>query len=108
MHPKKHEFSLKRCHSSDFYEMYKNQPHKPQLVFEYYYRATHFLFAFGFDSDCDRQIWEMHSDGIGVRDISRIISKKFKKLNKDEIAAVIKKLKEEMRFHQLWEGRLKE
>lgn len=41
----------------------------------YYQLATYFLNDYAFESNLDKIIWEYHTEGISVRDISRLLKK---------------------------------
>ncbi len=61
---------------------------------EYYRIAGHFLYEHKFSSAFERTIWEMHSEGKSLRDISKALrnSIKLMKTNKDNINPIVKKL----------------
>lgn len=64
---------------------------------DYYLMATQFLNAFGFTSDKDREIWDLHSKGEVPETISETIKHKGYKANKDTVRTIIKRLERLMR-----------
>jgi len=88
------EFKLKAWSSQLFI-------HSTQTSWEakaiYYQMATNFLEEYKFSSKLDQIIWEYHANGLGVREIAKIVSRlKVKKKEKDTIARIIAGLKIKM------------
>ena len=65
---------------------------------EYFYKATQFLNTYQFKSQTDHHIWRLHSEGMGLRGISKDLAESGVKLNKDSVARVIKRLQVKMRL----------
>lgn len=59
---------------------------------EYYIKAQHFLVEHAFETEQEKQIWKLHSEGFSLREIAKII----KKFKKDKVAAILTRLKEVM------------
>lgn len=96
----------------------RHEPHTFHIHHDYYYLATHFLNSHTFNSDFERQIWHLHSTGMGYREIAREIetsqthtphckknycdlfclikSGDFYIANKDKVNQIIKRLKRTM------------
>lgn len=64
---------------------------------EYYYQANQFLNTYQFKSQTDHHIWRLHSEGMGLRTISKELAKLNIKLNKDTVAKTVKRLQAKMR-----------
>jgi hypothetical protein len=64
---------------------------------EYFYLAGHFLNDYEFESEIDRIIWEYHSNGLSVREISATLKKVKIKLSKSAVGNKIKKLADIMK-----------
>ena len=64
---------------------------------EYFYQAHHFLNTYQFKSQTDHHIWRLHSEGMGLRTISKELAKLNIKLNKDSVGAIVKTLRLKMR-----------
>ncbi len=59
---------------------------------EYFYQCGHFLTTHDFDTETERKVWQMHSEGLSLREIAR--SMRWKSHHK--VRLVINKLKQEM------------
>ena len=67
---------------------------------EYYSMAGQFLNHYKFASNLEKTIWEYHVNGIGVRDIAKLLTKakvRSIKPNKDNVQKVVSRLAEEMK-----------
>lgn len=66
---------------------------------QYYYMAEHFLNSYKFDSKFDENVWMYHSNGLGVREITKTLNKlrRKKKTNRDAVWKIIKKYEYIMR-----------
>lgn len=70
---------------------------------DYYYRATQFIDSFDFHTPVDKEIWLLHADGMGVREISRILSSRMdltlyqENFTKDKVWNTLKTLKPHFR-----------
>lgn len=65
----------------------------------YYQMASNFLEEYKFTSNIEKIIWEYHSNGIGVRDISKLLKKakiKSVKTARTSVWLIIKKLRSSM------------
>lgn len=58
-----------------FYFQTRHEPQSFSLKHEYYYLAEHFLTSFEFKSEIEKEIWRLHSEGLGFRDISKAIKR---------------------------------
>lgn len=69
-----------------------------QTKTEYYYMATQFLNDYNFDTELEKIIWTYHTEGIGVRNISKILNAaKISTLKKQAIHNIIMHLNRNMR-----------
>lgn len=59
--------------------------------------ATKFLSSYSFPTALEREIWELHTDGKSLRDISIELHKKGHRFFKDKIHHIIKHLEAVMR-----------
>jgi hypothetical protein len=67
-----------------------------EAVLLYYQNCRSFLTCYNFDSDLDRTIWELYSEGVPYRDISKELIKNNIKLNKDSVSKIVKRLEKIM------------
>lgn len=64
----------------------------------YYGLASSFLHEFKFETELDKVIWEYHSNGISVRNITKLLKNAgIKKINRTAVWIVVKKCKEIMK-----------
>lgn len=63
---------------------------------EYYRLAGQFLHSYPFETETERKVWELHSEGMSIREIVRTLGSKRIKTYKDKVFAVIKRLTAEM------------
>lgn len=89
---------LKTWHSSYFISRYTPEAFERKQM--YYRLCSHFLWAYPFESNLEREIWRMHSDGIPLREIATQLRSKKIKLNKDNVNKIIVKLVQIMRTFQ--------
>lgn len=71
---------------------------------EAYYRlAGFFLHEHEFPSILDQKIWELHCEGLGAREVAKVLRNKENKLNKDNVNTRVRLLTIEMygRYHGL-------
>jgi hypothetical protein len=89
---------LKTWHSSYFISRYTPETFERK---EAYYRlCSHFLWDYEFESNLEREIWRLHSEGMSLRDIAQSLRSKRIKLNKDNVNKIIIKLIKIMRTSQ--------
>lgn len=83
---------LIRWHSSDFKRArVRHTFHAKQ---EYFVQAEHFLNEYKFQNKRERRIWELHSKGLSLREIAKLV-----RANKDStVHKVIKRLRNEMLY----------
>lgn len=72
------------------------EPVQAEAVAEYYRLAGHFFHEYKFESDLERDIWEMHSQGMPLRTIAALLKIKKVKINKDKVNMVVRDLKAKM------------
>lgn len=60
----------------------------------YFELAGQFLHEYKFEDSSEKRVWELHSQGLSIREIARAIKKK--SLAKDSVFRIIKKLKDLM------------
>ena len=92
---KKGELTLNAWDSHYFQARY--EPDVFDIKQEYYYKARQFLHSYKFKSQTDKHIWEMHSDGFGLRVIAQSLVDSGIRTNKDYVATIVKRLKKAMR-----------
>lgn len=64
----------------------------------YYHMATKFLNEFNFEKNLDKIIWEYHSEGIGLRDIAKLLDQtKVKKMSHETAAKTVRRLEHIMK-----------
>jgi hypothetical protein len=63
---------------------------------DYYRLAGQFLHDHKFDSRLERAVWELHSTGVGMREIVVMLKKRRMKIYKWKVQQIVKKLSEEM------------
>lgn len=64
---------------------------------EYFRLAGKFLFSYEFESERDTAIWQLHSDGLSLREIATQLKKKKYKINSmSNVNLVVKKLAQKM------------
>lgn len=60
---------------------------------EAYHRAArHFIYEYKFESDEDKKIWELHTEGLSVRKIAKELIK-----GKSTICNIVRKIRNEMK-----------
>lgn len=65
---------------------------------EYYYNARHYLIHGQFISQTHRHIWELHSEGFGLRKISKLLDEKHGvSMSKDKVAKLLLETKKSMK-----------
>lgn len=68
-----------------------------QTKVEYYYKATQFLNDYNFETPLDRAVWTYHVEGIGRREIAKLLQKlKMSTLEHASIGFIIVRLNKEM------------
>jgi len=73
-------------------------PIKRAAIEEYYYLAYHFLNDNNFETEIDRIIWTYHTEGISIRNISKLLKEaKVAKMAKTQVGQTIKRLEAQMR-----------
>lgn len=66
---------LKGISHADFFKAHYNQI-DAQAKEEYYRNAGYFLYEHKFKTELERKIWELHVEGVGIREIVKILKKK--------------------------------
>lgn len=93
----KDEFNLKQYSSRFNQDAVVRNWHSKS---EYYSMAGQFLNNYKFASNLEKVIWEYHANGIGMRDIAKLLQKvkvKSIKPNKDNVQKIVSRLVEEMK-----------
>jgi hypothetical protein len=75
----------------------RNKKDEFQGKHDYYYYASHFLNEHKFESERDRIIWEYHTSGISMRNISKLLKRVKIKISRDTVNRVISNLAERMK-----------
>lgn len=81
---------LKSWHSTMFIHRFDKERFSARQ--QYFEIATHFLGQYEFESETDREVWFLHSEGKSLRDIATIT----KKVSKDGALKIIKRLQKAM------------
>lgn len=88
---------LQTWHSEWF--KYRANPTLDLAKQDYYRHAGYFLYEHKFKSELEKEIWEFHAEGISIREISKLLNKKyprsikaFGKINKSKVNEVLKPL----------------
>lgn len=74
---------------------------------DYYYYAAQYLHQGVFDSEIEKEIWSLHSDGFGVRKSAEKLNEKFlggRPLTRDKVWRIVKRLRLNMRAFLRMEG----
>jgi len=86
---------LKNSESTYFFRRYTPEEYAEKE--EYYSCARRFLYRYSFETKLDREVWHLHSEGIGYREIAdRLRSRRFK-CNKDSVNKIVVRLVEIMK-----------
>ena len=88
-----HRDSLIRWHHADFQYFYSPESFRQKEY--YFYLANQFLNQYQFESEVEKKIWQLHSEGMGCREIYR----KTRWKSKSTIHLVICKLKQIMKAY---------
>jgi hypothetical protein len=78
----------------------RNTAESFQIKSEYFYMASQFLNSHIFTNEIEKNIWALHCEGLGFRQISNKIKLLDKTFNKDKINQIVKRLKHLM-LHSL-------
>lgn len=73
---------LKTCNAFYFRNIYKHKADPEGFSSskqDYYYYAAQYLTKGDFHNEIEKEIWRVHSEGFGVREIEKVISKIFEK-----------------------------
>lgn len=89
--PKTGEPRLKAWDSHYFHA--RHFPESFEAKSEYYYQCFHFLHSYNFKSKTDRQVWELHTQGQGLRIIATVLKSQGVETNKDYVATTVNRLK---------------
>ncbi len=83
---------LKDSHAA-FFESHYNQT--DAFAKEQYYRqAGFFLYEHKFKTELERRIWELHVEGIGIREIVKVLKKRDHKVYKRKVHELLRPLVE--------------
>jgi hypothetical protein len=69
---------------------------------EYYYAANHFLHNYKFANRRDQVVWEYHTNGVSVRNISKLLKKVRITISSAHIWRTIKRLQHVMKTDFSW------
>ncbi len=81
-----------KIYSSEFYSKDYDKVVRDSKQ-EYYQLALNFLESYKFESNREKIIWEYHSNGISMRDISKLLKKIRVKMNRNDVCTLINRLK---------------
>lgn len=85
---------LRSWHSYHF--SIQHDPSRFQAKQEYYYKATQYLDHGKFRTKTEKHLWKLHSEGLGLRQIVVVMKTNGFHYNKDQCAAIVRRIKEEM------------
>lgn len=86
---------LKKYHSFGWLVMPERDV-KRELATEYFRRAAQFAHSHKFDSETEKRIWQLHSEGTTFRDIIKLLRKEHIRVGNVVLGRVIKKIRELM------------
>jgi hypothetical protein len=84
---------LKGISHADFFKAHYNQI-DAQAKEEYYRQAGYFLYEHKFNTELERKIWELHVEGIGIREIVKVLKKRNYKVYKRKVHELLRPLVE--------------
>lgn len=84
---------MKRFHKADIIDKFKN--HDGAIKMEYFAAAGRFLYDYKWESLLDRTIWELHCQGLSIREIVKAL-KGTKVRSKWKVHQTIQRLKTAM------------
>lgn len=84
---------LKHIGHADYFSINFNAI-SAQAKEEYYRKAGYFLYDHKFKTELERKIWELHADGVSIRDIVKILKTKGKKIYKSKVENLLRPLVE--------------
>ena len=68
---------------------------------EYYRNAGYFLYEHKFKTELERKIWELHAEGVSIRDIVNVLKKQrfkvYKRLIHETLRPMVEKLLKKMK-----------
>lgn len=82
---------LRKYESKYFKAEYSPQEYRSKE--EYFYQTNKFLCEYDFQTETDKEIWLLHSDGISIRGIALIV-----KLHFEVVRDTLKRLKKKMMY----------
>lgn len=92
---------LKGISHADFFKAHYNQI-DAQAKQEYYRCAGYFLYEYKFKNQLERKIWELHVEGIGIREIVKVLKKQkfkvYKRLVHETLRPMVEKLLKKMKL----------
>lgn len=83
---------LKKWHSNYFYRNYS--PEVFEARYDYFRITSQFLHYHSFESQLERQVFELHTEGLSYREIGAKMG-----INKDKVNKIVGKLIEIMKNH---------
>lgn len=81
--------------TSTFFKM-RHNPILSTAKEEYFRLAGQFLHDYPFETKVDRLIWELHSQGLGVRQISKKLKEDRIRLSKSLVSTIVQRIAREM------------
>jgi glutamine synthetase adenylyltransferase len=86
---------LKGISHADFFKAHYNQI-DAQAKEEYYRQAGYFLYEHKFKNELERKIWELHLEGVGIREIVKVLKKRRHKVYKRMVHEILRPLVEKL------------
>lgn len=83
-----------------FYFQARNTPVEFEIKHQYYHQAFQFLHSFSFPNKHERHVWQLHCEGVGVREIAKSLIERGIQTNKDSVARVVNHYKALMKEPQ--------
>lgn len=84
---------LKGISHADFFKAHYNRT-TDQAKEEYYRYAGYFLYEHKFSSELERKIWELHIEGVGIREIVILLKKRNYKVYKRKVHELLRPMVE--------------
>lgn len=72
--------------------LFSKRPEYDQSKEEYYRLAGHFLHEHTFQTETDRKIWDLHQNGVSIRNIVKLLKKKRLRVSHVMVFETIKSL----------------
>jgi len=92
------EYYEESSYGMNRFDKHPENPEVMQARADYYQMSTHFLSDHSFESDFEKDIWEIHADGISIRNITKVLfEKQGIKTSKTKVGKIVKRLEDTMK-----------